>query len=56
MTTTQQQHPFRVRTITAFLELPTDSSRWEEEIAAAGAFLNMAQHHLEGLGAHVVPL
>jgi hypothetical protein len=54
MTSPPQQHPFRVRTITAFLELPTDSSRWEDEIAAAGAFLKLAQQHFESLGAHCV--
>jgi hypothetical protein len=46
----QQQHPFRVRTITVFLELPNDCSKWEEEVSAAGAFLKMAQQHLESLG------
>ncbi|KAF6262319.1 hypothetical protein COO60DRAFT_647935 [Scenedesmus sp. NREL 46B-D3] len=51
--TTPQHHPFRVRTITAFLKLPTDGSKWEEEVAAAGAFLKQAQVHLESLGYEV---
>lgn len=51
----QQQHPFRVRTITAFLELPADSSQWEAEVAAAGRFLAHAQQHLESLGAYMMP-
>lgn len=45
-----QQKPFRVRTVTAFLELPADSSKWETEVAAAGRFLQYAQQHLESLG------
>lgn len=49
----QQQHPFRVRTITVFLQLPADSSHWEAEVAAAGRFLAHAQQHLESLGAYI---
>jgi hypothetical protein len=45
-----QQKPFRVRTVTAFLNLPADSRKWETEVAAAGRFLQYAQQHLESLG------
>lgn len=43
-------HLFRIRTVTAFLEMPTDLQLWVQEIEAAGAFLSMAQRHLEQLG------
>jgi hypothetical protein len=45
-----EHKPFRVRTVTAFLQLPPDSSRWEAEVAAAGKFLAFAQQQLEALG------
>lgn len=48
--TPKRQHPFRIRTITVFLELPAGVEEWEREIAAAGTFLGMAQQHLEQLG------
>jgi hypothetical protein len=61
-----QQKPFRVRTITAFLNLPADSIKWETEVEFAGRFLQYAQQQLESLGeqtacagvhdAHVLPV
>lgn len=48
-------HPFRIRTVTAFLHLSDDPSKWEVEVAAAGAFLAQAQQHLESLGTGLSP-
>ncbi len=41
---------YRVRTITAFLQLPRDESKWEPLLADAGEFLTAAQRSLEALG------
>jgi hypothetical protein len=43
-------HPFRVRTVTAFLHLAPDPRTWEAEVAAAGAFLAHARSALEAQG------
>jgi hypothetical protein len=43
-------HPFRLRTITAFVELPRDDSKWAEIIGGAGDFLRSAQEHFVSAG------
>ena len=43
-------HPFRIRTITAFLNLSSNAHLWEFEFQSAGAFLRQAKQHFEALG------
>lgn len=52
---TPSHHPLRIRTVTAFLNLPRhDPAAWEAELAAAGAFLARARSVLqESLGQRV---
>jgi len=40
-------HPLRIRTITAFLQLPPAEDKWDLEIAAAAQFLSFAKQQLE---------
>jgi len=47
---TSRTASIRIRTVTAFLHLPPDNSKWEADVAAAGAFLAAAQQHLQAMG------